>query len=139
VEDDTPSGLLTPETYLGYLRMDRYTGTPVTKDRAARYTPATTLGNSEITFGGTWTVGGEQSVAGAGGGTIRLHFQARDVYIVLGGKGIVRTSVNGKPGAPIRVDGYRLYTAVDGSRTIRDGVLALRFSRGVGAYAFTFG
>ena len=137
VADSTPSGLVTPETYLGYQRIDRYDGSPIRKDRLASYTQPLKLPQSHIAYGGMWNVGAEHATSGAGA-TIGLHFVAQDVYIVLGGNGVVRTSVDGKPGPSIRVDGFRLYTAVSG-KTTRDAVLQLRFPRGIDAYSFTFG
>ncbi|HEY7207622.1 MAG TPA: thioredoxin family protein, partial [Gaiellaceae bacterium] len=137
--DTTPRGLVTPESYLGYLRLDRYSGSKIHKDRFARYTSPTKLPQSHLAYDGAWNVGGEHIVSGPAGAAVRLHFFARKVYIVLGGKGTVRTSVDGKAGPPIHVDGYRLYTAVNGSDTIRDGQLDLRFPAGIDAYSFTFG
>jgi hypothetical protein len=38
----------------------------------------------------------------------------------------------------VRVDGDRLYTLV-ASTQVREALLELRFTRGISAYAFTFG
>jgi thiol-disulfide isomerase/thioredoxin len=139
VADTTPSGLVTPETYLGYgHQLQTYVGSDVRPDRFSRYTPATVLPQSAVAYAGLWNVGREHMVSGLGG-AIRLHFQARDVYIVLGGKGNVHALVDGKPAGTIAVDGFRLYTALDGGPKIRDGVLELRFPPGIAAYSFTFG
>ena len=69
---------------------------------------------------------------------LRLHFHARDVYVVLGGKGRVEVLVDGKATRSIQVGSDQLYTVVSGPRS-RDGLLELRFSPGVNAYSFTFG
>ena len=69
---------------------------------------------------------------------LRLHFYAAKVFLVLGGKGTVQVLVDGKPERTVLVTQDRLYTLVDGAKT-RDGLLELRFSPGVEAYAFTFG
>jgi hypothetical protein len=50
----------------------------------------------------------------------------------------VQVLVDGKPERTVLVTQDRLYTLVDGTKT-RDGLLELRFSPGVEAYAFTFG
>jgi hypothetical protein len=60
------------------------------------------------------------------------------VYIVLGGRGTVRARVDGKPTGAFAVNADRLYTVVSGVAP-RNGVLELRVSPGVNAYAFTFG
>jgi len=60
------------------------------------------------------------------------------VYLVLGGHGNVDVLVNGKKRRTVRVDGDRLYTLVDANQ-VREAVLELQFTRGISAYAFTFG
>jgi hypothetical protein len=50
----------------------------------------------------------------------------------------VRTLVDGRPTGIVAVNTDRLYTVVSGAAA-RDGVLELRVSPGVTAYAFTFG
>jgi hypothetical protein len=59
------------------------------------------------------------------------------VYLVLGGRGRVEASVAGEARRKVDVDAYRLYTVRSGRQ--RDGMLTLRVSPGVAAYAFTFG
>jgi hypothetical protein len=90
-----------------------------------------------LSFGGRWAIGDQRAVAGAGA-QLRLHFHAHDVYLVLGGAGRVRVSVDGRPTRRVTVDGDRLYTLVS-SRSVHDGLLDLRFEGNVNAYAFTFG
>jgi thiol-disulfide isomerase/thioredoxin len=136
--DRTPSGLVTAETYLGYGHgLPTYLGSEIHPNRFFRYRPHAPLPESSVTYGGLWNIGKEQIVSGLGA-SIRLHFRARDVYVVLGGRGRVTTLVGGRRTGAIDVDGYRLYTAVEGTK-IRQGLLELRFPPGIGAYSFTFG
>ena len=46
--------------------------------------------------------------------------------------------LDGKPLGSINVSSSKLYTVYN-SRVARDGLLELRFTRGVRAYSFTFG
>jgi hypothetical protein len=46
--------------------------------------------------------------------------------------------VDGKKQRTVRVNGDRLYTLVNSPRQ-REALLDLRFTRGISAYAFTFG
>ena len=69
---------------------------------------------------------------------LRLHFHARFVYVVLGGRGTAQALVDGKPTGSFAVNADRLYRVVSGV-VARDGLLELRFSPGVTAYSFTFG
>ena len=79
----------------------------------------------------------ERAVAGLSAG-LRLQYRARDVYLVLTGKGKVDVLVDGKPERTVRVTDDRLYTLVQRPR-LGDHLLELRFTPGVAAYAFTFG
>jgi cytochrome c biogenesis protein CcdA/thiol-disulfide isomerase/thioredoxin len=137
VADETPGDLTTPESYLGYRRLARYAGSPIVPDSLARYRLPATLPPDELAYGGGWRVEPERIVAGKDA-VLRLHFQADDVYLVLGGRGTVAVSVGGKPAPPVTVDAYRLYT-LRSSHTHASGILELRFTPGVSAYAFTFG
>jgi cytochrome c biogenesis protein CcdA/thiol-disulfide isomerase/thioredoxin len=134
--DVTPTELMTPESYLGYARLTRYVGTKVAPDVSARYRFPATVPANALSYDGVWRVGSEEIVAGAGA-RLRLHFVAKDVYLVAGGRGTVRVLVNGRPLKTIRVDAQRLYTVRSGR--YEDAVLELRFSPGVQAYSFTFG
>jgi len=50
----------------------------------------------------------------------------------------VRMLLDGRAVRTVRVTGDRLYTLLSGTK-LREGLLELRFSPGVQAYAFTFG
>ena len=135
--DMTPTGDITPETYLGYSRIDRYSGTQLRADAETTYTAPATLARDHFAYDGQWKVESERIVAGSGA-RIKLHFHARKVHLVLGGHGFVHVFVDGRPRGAARVDGPRLYTLVS-SPSLRDGVLQLKVAPGVEAYAFTFG
>ena len=135
--DRTPTGPITPESYLGYGRLERYAGSPVRENRAARYELPSHLEQDQLAYGGSWTVQAERIVAGPGA-RLRLRFRARSVHLVLGGRGRVQVLVDGKAERTFRVTGDRLYTLVRRPE-IGEGLLELRFAPGVQAYAFTFG
>jgi cytochrome c biogenesis protein CcdA/thiol-disulfide isomerase/thioredoxin len=137
VPDLTPTELVTPETYLGSERIQNYIGSTLRPGRPAIYLPAATLPQDDLTYGGTWTIGPQEVMAGPGA-LLRLHFHANNVYVVLGGRGTVRALVDGRPAGTLHVNAYRLYT-VRSSSTVADATLELRFSPGVKGYSFTFG
>jgi cytochrome c biogenesis protein CcdA/thiol-disulfide isomerase/thioredoxin len=134
--DLTPREVRTPETYLGYLRIGSYTGSPVQTDHAARYQFPPALAQDTFAYAGTWTVEGERIVAGQDA-RLRLRFAARKVHLVLTGHGSVDVRLNGKKETTIRVSEDKLYTLVSQDRA-RAGLLELRFTPGLEAYAFTF-
>jgi cytochrome c biogenesis protein CcdA/thiol-disulfide isomerase/thioredoxin len=138
-EGETPSaGHVTPESYLGFERLDRYAGSPLRPGAAAAYRfPRAPLPLHHLAFDGRWRIEGERAVAGLGA-RLRLRFRARDIHLVLSGRGDVVVQVDGRRVRTVRVAGDRLYTLVRGSR-VREGLLELRLAPGVAAYAFTFG
>jgi cytochrome c biogenesis protein CcdA/thiol-disulfide isomerase/thioredoxin len=137
VSEATPSSYVTPESYLGSARLQRYVGSRLHPNVAAKYTFATVIPPNNLSYDGTWRVGDERIVAGKNA-RLRLNYHARNVYIVLGGHGTVHTLVDGKPTRTLNVKADRLYTAVSGTADV-NGLLELRMSPGVNAYAFTFG
>jgi cytochrome c biogenesis protein CcdA/thiol-disulfide isomerase/thioredoxin len=135
--DTTPTGLLTPESYLGFERIARYAGSKLHPQRPADYSFPAHLGQNELAYSGRLRLQAQRIVA-VRDTRLRLHFHARKVFLVLGGRGTVRVVVDGRPERTVHVMQDRLYTLVDGP-AIRDALLELRFSPGVEAYAFTFG
>ena len=139
VPDLTPSGDITPESYLGYLRLDssRYVGGHIAQNALKDYPAKRSIPLNSLSYSGNWRV--EDSVAVAGtSAALSLRFQGSDVYLVLGGQGKVTVSVDGTQRSTIDVNAYKLYTLLS-SATATKGLLALRFTPGVQAYAFTFG
>ena len=136
LRDPTPSGPLTPESYLGSQRLARYAGSPL-KPGAGDYSFPPSLGRDQLAYAGRLRLDPQRIVA-VRDARLRLRFFAGKVYLVLGGKGTVRVLVDGKPERTVQVTQDRLYTLVDKPKA-RDGLLELRFSPGVSAYAFTFG
>ena len=110
----------TPETYLGTARTPHPPG--------------------YLTFIGPWHR--EPEFAESGPGTrLRLGFQARRVFLVLGSRDRTRSLdvvLDGRPYRHLLVKAQQLYTLVDLPRVGRHE-LELRPESGIRAYAFTFG
>jgi len=138
-ESSDPAHVQSPETYLGYQHgTATLAGQTVVEDRMAAYQTPTPLPADEYAYGGNWSIGPEASTAGTGA-TLSLQFEAKDVYLVLGGSGTVRVSVNGKPTQTVTVGGEpKLYQLV-GSTRVQQALLSLSMTPGVQAYDFTFG
>jgi cytochrome c biogenesis protein CcdA/thiol-disulfide isomerase/thioredoxin len=137
VADTTPTGELTPESYVGYGRAQRFVGNPEKHDRLASYRLPATVPQDDLALGGKWNVQEQRAISGPGA-MLGLHFLASKVYLVLGGKGKVDVLIDGEKPRTVDVNGDRLYTLVDSPRTL-DKQLVLRFTPGISAYAFTFG
>jgi cytochrome c biogenesis protein CcdA/thiol-disulfide isomerase/thioredoxin len=139
VPDKTPtSDALTPESYVGYDRLDNAVGTSVVHDKPTVYHRPSTIPSNSLAFGGTWTVHHEGATAGTDA-TLGFEFTADDVYLVMSGQGSVGVSFNGRHLATLSVRGIpKLYTLLSGAM-LQTGGLALTVSPGVEAYDFTFG
>jgi hypothetical protein len=138
VSDLTPTDLTTPESYLGFERLARYVGSlPITRNAFASYTFPKTLGQNNLAYSGSWKIEAQRIVAGTAA-KLRLEFTGEHVYLVLGGHGHVQTLIDGKPAGSVDVNAYKLYT-LHSSPVPQQGLLELRFTPGVQAYAFTFG
>jgi cytochrome c biogenesis protein CcdA/thiol-disulfide isomerase/thioredoxin len=136
--DPTPTELMSPETYLGFQRLERYAGSKITPGVEQTYRFPKSLAQNELAYGGRWRVDAERVVSGKGA-ALRFSFVGKNVYLVMGGRGSVRVLVDGKPVRTVRVSGLsRLYTLLHGSKT-RQGILELHFTPGISGYAFTFG
>jgi cytochrome c biogenesis protein CcdA/thiol-disulfide isomerase/thioredoxin len=139
VADQTPQhAAMTPETYLGWERLERYSGSQLVPDRVVPYKFPRTVPPNTVAYDGLRKVERQRIVA-ADRARLRLGFLAQNVYLVLGGKGSLQVLVDGNPVRTIQVGGLsRLYTLLQYSK-LREGELELRFTPGVTAYAFTFG
>jgi thiol-disulfide isomerase/thioredoxin len=145
IEEQTPEGPQTPESYLGYGRIDRLVGDPIVPDRLVPYELPGFVPEDSLAFGGEWRIEHERAVAGTDA-RLRLHFRGEEVFLVLtpeSGPGTVDVTVDGTSTETIRVDGPRLYTlatlppAPTGEAQYH--MLDLALSPGLAAYAFTFG
>jgi cytochrome c biogenesis protein CcdA/thiol-disulfide isomerase/thioredoxin len=137
--DPTPQHLATPETYLGYEHgLERFAGLRAFPNVMRRYAMPAELGQSEFGYGGEWRVEPERIVSGDDA-RLRLRFFAKDVFLVLGGRGSVQVYLDRKLIRTQPVGGLdRLYTLLRAPDVIT-GLLELRFTPGISAYAFTFG
>jgi cytochrome c biogenesis protein CcdA/thiol-disulfide isomerase/thioredoxin len=145
--DDPGGAILTPETYLGSDREERYVGKPGLGG-GSTYTEAS-VGADEWTLGGAWDVAGQAITAVSDGATLALKYTGRDVYLVMGGPpgSTVKVAVDASatlgsdvgPNNTVTLSGPRMYRIVESNQPSAGATLRLTFSQGVSANAFTFG
>lgn len=149
--------VLTPETYIGHARAESFASPGGQVHGASSdYTAPSRLGLNEWALAGRWTVAEEDAVLDTAPGKILMHFQARDLHLVLGpgpdGKPVrFRVKLDGAPpgadhGFDVDADGvgtvtdYRLYQLIRQQDAVRNRTFEIEFlDSGVAAYAFTFG
>jgi thiol-disulfide isomerase/thioredoxin len=139
VPDLTPTGELSPETYVGYQNLQYLLPTSdVARGAAVAYHYPASLELGAMGWSGTWTDNAQEATAGQAA-RMELSFLAQDVYLVIGGHGTVAVSVGGHHVKTIDVSGVpKLYTLYQASKEVT-GLLQLQASPGVQAYDFTFG
>lgn len=128
----------TPETYLSNLRISGYVGDPLVDDKATVYRFPASLPLNKLALDGTWTAGYDRFTAGADA-RLAFSYKAKNVNLVLAGKGKVTVLVDGKAERTVEVDGTPTMHRLVDERTAREARLELRFTPGIEAYAFTFG
>jgi cytochrome c biogenesis protein CcdA/thiol-disulfide isomerase/thioredoxin len=137
--DMTPTELTTPETYLSYDRqLTGYVGSKPVAGRPAEYSAPKDVTQNGWALAGPWQLGRDHTTA-IRDAELALHFHAKDVYLVMGGRGRVGVSLDDHPLRTIAVKGInRLYTVVSWPQLL-DAQLRLSFTPGVSVYSFTFG
>jgi len=139
-----------PETYLGYGRMDRFASPEsLQKDLPSVYSQAAgTLALDHWSLEGPWTIGYQSSVPEAGS-SLSFHFEAAEVYLVMnplpGEPALAFVTVDGQPAEGddvqaglLYLDDDRLYRIYRNAKPVR-GTIRIEFSGRAEVYAFTFG
>ncbi|MBW4030702.1 MAG: redoxin domain-containing protein [Acidobacteria bacterium] len=133
----TPKETTNPETYLGTAR-EQYMVGALAPSGTHAYTMPATIPLGSYGLAGAWRSASE-SITAVRGARLTLGFQARHVYLVLGGRGTVRVRRNGAYVRTIEVRGFpTLYNLLDQAHDTA-GHLTLDVAPGVAAYDFTFG
>ncbi len=128
IADQTPKTKITPETYLGLSRRERYSSS---KD----------LGQDSWTIRGDWDIQNE-FISSKQNSTLDFKFNAAKVFLVITPKtsqDLIKVSIDGKPTQTITASEAKLYPLVSLSES-GTHLLHLDFQTpGTKAYAFTFG
>lgn len=151
------ANLRSPESYVGYARMENFASPDAAKfDQARRYRAPSRLTLNQWSLEGDWTIGRQATVLNTAPGQIVHRFHARDVHLVMGpsrpGESIrFRVSIDGEPpgaahGLDVDESGngtvteHRLFQLVRQPRPVVDRRFAIEFlDAGVEAFSFTFG
>ena len=144
----------TPETYLGYWRIDGFASPGgVKKDNLTEYSLPTNLKNNNFAYTGDWTIAYEYSQPQAGA-TLEFNFESKNVFLVMRPVGsspgqvevyldgeLVDTVEGGNDAqtGTVNVDTDRLYEIIEQLEPGK-GRLKLKFlDSNVEIFAFTFG
>lgn len=146
--------LLTPETYAGYARTERFRSPGGARRDVRRvYSAPPSSRLADWALAGTWTMRRESAVLDEAGGRSVFRFHARDLHMVMGAGSRVRfrIRIDGQPpGAAHGLDvddagngviiEPRVYQLVRQPLPIRDRDFEIEFlDAGAALYSFTFG
>lgn len=151
--DQTPKTKRTPETYLGSARLERFASTEDITGGVQTFTYPSNIPIDQFAYAGPWTVT-KQAAQAKQGASLELHFQADQVYLVMGPQAPgsrVQVFLDGKPldsllaGVDVKdggltLDTERLYHLIDLKGRPGEHLLRLEFlNDDISVYAFTFG
>jgi thiol-disulfide isomerase/thioredoxin len=142
-----------PETYIGYARAERFSGS-LTHDAKATYATPANLALNAWGLTGDWNVGAERAVSLSASARVTFRFHARDLHLVLGAMDHpvrFRVTIDGHAPGDVHgadvddqgsgtVTNQRLYQLLRQNGDIEDHTFSIEFlDPGVQVYAFTFG
>lgn len=143
---------LTPETYLGLARMERFLSPQRAEQGDILYSYPASLNTNYFALSGTWNVQNEYAQSSTGS-DLKIKFNANKVFLVIkpSAEGqTVAVSLDGNPITPeqsgkdvvngqITLDTERLYEIVNLNSKIEEHTLDLKFVQsGIQIFAFTF-
>lgn len=153
VSDNTPQYRISPETYVGSARMERFASNERVIGGKQQFSSQISIPLHYFAFNGIWDVQGEYAKASKNA-TMQFHFSASHVYLVMHPAKIgdkVRIYIDEKPVSPelsgkdvkdgvVTLDMERLYDLIDTKGKPQDHTLKLEFlNDGIKSFAFTFG
>jgi thiol-disulfide isomerase/thioredoxin len=154
VPDQTPTGTVSPETYLGTARMAYYFPNGTVSNGDQTFTLSDNLSPNSFSFGGEWNVASADATTGKNA-ELNYNFTANNVYLVMNpgtaSPAKVKIFIDGKPAdstnsgsdvinGVVTVSSDRLYNLINLKGDSSFHILKLEFeSPGITLFAFTFG
>ncbi|MGI5500494.1 cytochrome c biogenesis protein DipZ [Lentzea sp. CA-135723] len=139
LQDDTPVVAdITRETYLGSTKRVNFAGTEEYTSGEKSFQFPENQATDSFALDGTWKLDTQSITPTGESGRIKLNYRAKEVRMVLSGKGTVTIQDYGKT-TTIQVDGTPNSYQLISTPTIQGGSLTATVSSGVQAFSFTFG
>jgi cytochrome c biogenesis protein CcdA/thiol-disulfide isomerase/thioredoxin len=136
--DETPTAGQTPETYLGVGKMVNYGGTNVYDEGTEDFDYPARLADDSFAYRGRWALDYQGATAESDDSAIALNYNAKNVYLVVGGEGAVDVISNGRT-TTLPISGPPTSHQVVAGDEVGRGQLEVRLSKGLQAFSFTYG
>ena len=131
----------TPELHLGSAGQKGFGSPQSGSDGRRRFSAPARLPLHRFALAGTWEITPQYARSAGTQSELQLRFKAAKLYVVASADQptVLEVTVDGKPQAPVTVQGSRAYTLFD-SHDDREHLLLLRVpAEGLRVYSFTFG
>ena len=142
VKDQTPKHAISPETYLGAARMERFDSPEDVMTGDQVFTLPAELSLDHFAYQGNWDVEDQYAKSGIGA-ALEFKFKAGKVFLVAGPARAgdkIKVLMDGKQMSDIILDEQRLYDVIDLKGNVGTHILRLEFpDQGTSVYALTFG
>jgi hypothetical protein len=136
--DTTPQAGLTPETYFAVGKVVNYGGGGTYDEGAATFAYPPALKDNSFALTGPWSLDYQGATANGEDSAVKLNYQAKNVYVVAGGTGILTVTRDGKS-TTVPISGPPTsHQIVAGDQAI-PGTLEVRPGKGVQIFSFTYG
>jgi cytochrome c biogenesis protein CcdA/thiol-disulfide isomerase/thioredoxin len=136
--DETPVAGQTPETYFGVGKMVNYGGSDVYDEGTDDFNYPTRLADDSFAYRGRWTLDYQGATAESDDSCIALNYNAKNVYLVVGGRGTATVTRNGET-TTIPISGAPTSRQIVSGDKVERGHLEVRLSQGLQAFSFTYG
>jgi cytochrome c biogenesis protein CcdA/thiol-disulfide isomerase/thioredoxin len=136
--DTTPHVDLTPETYFGVGKMVNYAGGGVYDKGRANFSFPPALPNDTFALQGPWSLDYQGATADGDASSIELNYYAKNVYVVVGGTGLLTVTRDGKT-TTVSVSGPPTSRQIVAGNDVARGSLNVRSSKGLQVFSFTYG
>jgi thiol-disulfide isomerase/thioredoxin len=150
-EPKTTTLYQTPETYLGSARAQSNNSPGLFADKISNYEFPTTLPINAWALAGKWLVKPDSIVAQQAKASLKIHFNARKVFIVMGSSKPIKVNflLNGEQiisdkgkdlkDSSVLVDKYSIFEVVSQTQTANGYLQIISDEPGLSIYTFTFG
>lgn len=143
----------TPETYLGYARIDRFANQySIVKNQPVVYHYDENLAENSWSLNGKWIMYPDRIVSAAPNAAVKLNFNAGQVFAVMGvrltpvtvnvllnGQTVLKEKGSDVTEGKVTVKGHQLYSLIDLKKPGKGTLELVAGSEGVEIYTFTFG
>lgn len=136
--DTTPGSGRTPETYLGVGKEINYAGGGVYDEGTANFEYPAVLPADTFALRGPWRLDYQGATAVGDASSIKLNYQAKNVYLVVGGTGTV-TVIRGGETTAVPISGPPTLRQIVADDDVHRGELEVRLGQGLQAFSFTYG